>query len=69
MVNHYTANDTDSLAEPTSTHSDVPSSLQPIADNVAKCVKLTLLQANAAPEVIDVDIDENDAPPAPEVPG
>jgi len=66
MVNHYTTNDMASLAESTSTHSDVPSSLQPIADNVAKCVKFIFPQANAAPEVIDVDIDENDAPPAPE---
>jgi hypothetical protein len=64
MVNHYTANNTASLTESTSTHSDVPSSLQPIVDNVAKCVKIILPQANAALEVIDVNIDENDAPPA-----
>jgi hypothetical protein len=62
MVN----NDTTLLAESTSTRSDVSSSLQSIADNVAKRVKLILPQVDAAPEVIDVDVDENDAPPAPE---
>jgi hypothetical protein len=62
MVN----NDMASLAESTSTCSDVLSSLQPIADNVTKCVKLILPQVNAALEVIDVDVDENNAPPAPE---
>ncbi|KAG2034308.1 hypothetical protein BDR03DRAFT_965320 [Suillus americanus] len=74
MVNQSTANDTASLAESASTRSDVSSSLQPIADNVARRVKLILPQAkatlselqSAAPEVIDVDIDENDAPPAAE---
>jgi hypothetical protein len=53
MVN----NDMALLAESTSTCSDVLSSLQPIADNVTKCVKLILPQ---------VDVDENNAPPAPE---
>ncbi|KAG1748947.1 uncharacterized protein EDB91DRAFT_1244750 [Suillus paluster] len=74
MVNQSTANDTASLAESTSTRSDVSSSLQPIADNVAKRVKLILPQVkatpselhSAAPEVIDVDVDKNDAPPAAE---
>ena len=77
MVNQATANDTASLAESTSTRSDasVLSSRQSIAvDNVAKRVKLILPQVkatpselhSAAPEVIDVDVDvdENDAPPA-----
>ena len=76
MVNQSTANDTASLAESTSTRSDsVLSSLQSIAaDNVVKHVKLILPQVkatpselhSAAPEVIDVDVDENDAPPAAE---
>ncbi|KAG1867174.1 hypothetical protein DFJ58DRAFT_723866 [Suillus subalutaceus] len=63
-----------SLAESTSARSDVSSSLQSIADNVAKHVKLILPQVKSTPselhsaalEVIDVDIDENDAPPAAE---
>jgi len=29
-------------------------------------LSLSLPQVNAAPEVIDVDVDENDAPPSPE---
>jgi len=77
MVNQATANDTASLAESTSTRSDasVLSSRQSIAvDNVAKRVKLILPQVkatpselhSAVPEVIDVDVDENDAPPAAE---
>ncbi|KAG1744190.1 hypothetical protein EDB19DRAFT_1906739 [Suillus lakei] len=67
MVNHPTANDTTSLAESTSTHSDVSSSPQSIAENTAKRVKLIIPQVkatpselhSAAPEVIDVDVDEN----------
>ena len=75
MVNQSTANDMASLAESsTSMHSDVSLSLQSIADNVAKHVKLILPQVkattsklhSAAPEVIDVDVDENDALPATE---
>jgi len=74
MVNQSTANDMASLAESTSTRSDVSLSLPSIADNVAKRVKLILPQVkatpselrSAAPEVIDVDVEENDAPPAAE---
>ncbi|KAG1812436.1 uncharacterized protein BJ212DRAFT_1369731 [Suillus subaureus] len=77
MVNQSTVNDTASLAESTSTCSNISSSPQPIVDNVAKRVKLILAQATATPselhsaalEVIDVDVDvdENDvAPPAAE---
>jgi hypothetical protein len=53
MVN----NDMASLTESTLTHSDESSSLQLIADIVAKHVKLILSQVNAALEVIDVDVD------------
>ncbi|KAG2346309.1 hypothetical protein BDR05DRAFT_997824 [Suillus weaverae] len=70
MVNQPTANDT--------AHSDVSSSLQSIAGNTAKRVKLILPQVkatpselhSAAPEVIDVDVDhdvdENNTAPAAE---
>ncbi|KAG1744786.1 hypothetical protein EDB19DRAFT_1906503 [Suillus lakei] len=72
MVNQPTANDTTSLAESTSTHSDVSSSPQSIAENTAKHVKLIIPQVkatpselhSAAPEVIDVDVDENNTAPA-----
>ena len=74
MVNQPTANDTTSLAESTSTHSDVSSSPQSIAENTAKHVKLIIPQVkatpselhSAAPEVIDVDVDENNTAPAAE---
>ncbi|KAG1719116.1 hypothetical protein EDB19DRAFT_2045378, partial [Suillus lakei] len=69
-----TANDTTSLAESTLTHSDVSSSPQSIAENTAKRVKLIIPQVkatpselhSAAPEVIDVDVDENNTAPAAE---
>ncbi|KAG2065613.1 hypothetical protein BDR04DRAFT_1161265 [Suillus decipiens] len=74
MVNQPTANDTTSLAESTLIDSDVSSSPQSIVNNAAKRVKLILPRAKAtpseshstAPEVIDVDVDENDAAPAAE---
>ncbi|KAG1725463.1 hypothetical protein EDB19DRAFT_1833791 [Suillus lakei] len=74
MVNQPTANDTVSLAESTSTRSDVSSSPQSIVDNAAKRVKLILPQVKATPSklpsatpgVIDVDVDESDAAPAAE---
>ncbi|KAG2071640.1 hypothetical protein BDR04DRAFT_1075395 [Suillus decipiens] len=74
MVNQPTANDTTSLAESTLIDSDVSSSPQFIVNNAAKRVKLILSRAKAtpseshstAPEVIDVDVDENDAAPAAE---
>ncbi|KAG1726576.1 hypothetical protein EDB19DRAFT_1914562 [Suillus lakei] len=74
MVNQPTADDTASLAESTSTRSDVSSSPQSIVDNAAKRVKLILPQVkttpsklpSAAPEVIVVDVDENDAAPVAE---
>ena len=74
MVNQPTANDTTSLAESTSMHSDVLSSPQSIAEITAKHVKLIIPQVkatpselhSAAPEVIDVDVDENNTAPAAE---
>ncbi|KAG2039584.1 hypothetical protein BDR03DRAFT_951558 [Suillus americanus] len=69
MVNQPTANDTTLLAESTSTHSDVLSSPQSMAENTAKRVKLIIPQLHsAAPEVIDVDVDvdENNTAPAAE---
>lgn len=73
MVNQPTANDTASLAESTSMHSDVSSSpsMQSIVDNTVKRrVTLVLPKAtpselhSTAPEVIDIDAEENDAAPA-----
>ncbi|KAG2744371.1 hypothetical protein P692DRAFT_201934157 [Suillus brevipes Sb2] len=53
MVNQPTANDTASLAESTSMHSDVSSS--PTTPSELH---------STAPEVIDIDAEENDAAPA-----
>ncbi|KAG2040631.1 hypothetical protein BDR03DRAFT_1007829 [Suillus americanus] len=62
MVNHSTANDAASLAEFTSTCSDLSSSPQSIVDNVAKRVKLVLPQVKATPsELHSASLEDDEA--------
>ncbi|KAG2159249.1 uncharacterized protein EDB93DRAFT_1099647 [Suillus bovinus] len=76
VVNKSTANDMASLAESTPTRSETSnissSSLQSIADNVAKSVRFILPQVEATPSELHyaapkvIDVDDNDAAPASE---